>query len=189
MTRELLTAFLFIFLAEMGDKTQLLAMALAAKYRTGPVMAGILAATLLNHALAIVVARGVAAWIPAGPLHFAAAVSFILFGLWILKPDTLENKTETSIRLNPFWTTAILFFFAEMGDKTQLATAGLALQSPHGYLILIGTTAGMLAADGLGILLGVFLKRRIPEQKIRIAAAAIFILFGLAGLVQLFTQS
>ncbi|OGW72438.1 MAG: hypothetical protein A2Y02_01305 [Omnitrophica bacterium GWA2_52_12] len=186
MSHDLLIAFLFIFLAEMGDKTQLLAMALAAKYRTGPVMAGILAATLLNHALAIVVARGVAAWIPAGPLHFTVAVSFILFGLWILKPDTLEGEAESRVKFNPFWTTAVLFFFAEMGDKTQLATAGLALQSPRGFIILFGTTAGMLAADGLGILLGVFLKRRIPEQKIRIAAATLFILFGLAGLVQIF---
>ena len=186
MTHELLTAFLFIFLAEMGDKTQLLAMALAAKYRPGPVMAGIFTATVLNHALAIVVSRSVAGWIPEGPLHLIVALSFIGFGIWILKPDTLEEETETKIKFNPFWTTTVAFFFAEMGDKTQLATAGLALQSSHGYLILIGTTAGMLAADGLGILLGVYLKHRIPEQKIRMAAAMIFILFGLAGLVHAF---
>lgn len=172
-----------VALAEMGDKTQLLAMAFACKYSAVKVMVGVFIATVLNHAAAValgtLVARNEAlnVWIQA-----IAAVSFIFFGLWTIRGDRLEGEENRKTRFGPVITVAIAFFIAELGDKTQLATIALAAQFPDfPAAVLLGTTTGMMIADGIGILVGVVLSRRIPERIIKLASAGVFILFGYAS--------
>lgn len=178
-----LTSLVFVVLAEMGDKTQLLAMAFSARYRWQTVLWGVLAATLLNHLLAVVVGSYLTGFIPLQYVQIAAAASFILFGLWTIRGDELCGE-EKACRYNPFWTVAIAFFLAEMGDKTQLATVALAAQFNQALPVWLGTTTGMMIADGLGIVVGCVMGQRIPERVVKWCAAMIFYLFGLFGLYQ-----
>jgi putative Ca2+/H+ antiporter (TMEM165/GDT1 family) len=176
-----IASFLFVVLAEMGDKTQLLAMAFACRYPAKTVLAGVLAATLLNHLLAVVVGSWLTNLVPMDAIQIAAAASFILFGLWTLRGDELEGE-DKKYKFSPFWTVAVAFFFAEMGDKTQLATVALAAKYQSIIPIWMGTTTGMMVADAFGIIVGVVLGKRIPERFVKWFAAVIFILFGIAGL-------
>ena len=171
-----------VALAEMGDKTQLLAMAFATKYKASRVMLGVFVATVLNHALAVAVGTfvsrvpGLSAWIQG-----LAALSFIGFGLWTLKGDKLDEGEvkKKRRRFGVVMTVAIAFFLAELGDKTQLATIALAARfsgTPAG--VLAGTTTGMLAADAFGIVVSVVLCRRIPERTIKLVSAGAFVFFG-----------
>ena len=176
-----IASFLFVVLAEMGDKTQLLAMAFATRFPARTVLAGVLVATLVNHLLAVVVGSWLTSVVPLDVVQVAASASFILFGLWTLRGDRLEGE-DKKYRFNPFWTVAVGFFFAEMGDKTQLATVALAAKYQSIILIWMGTTAAMLAADAFGIVVGVVLGKRIPERFVKWFAATLFILFGLIGL-------
>jgi Ca2+/H+ antiporter, TMEM165/GDT1 family len=177
------TSFLLVAASEMGDKTQLLAFSLAARYRRRPwtIMAGILTATILNHTLASSVGELVSEHVPARALALALAVTFIGFGLWTLRPDTLEEEKKED-RYGPFLTTAVLFFLAEMGDKTQLATVALAARYQSVLLVTVGTTCGMLASDGLAVFLGEKLAERVKLRWIRIAAASLFFAFGAVSL-------
>jgi putative Ca2+/H+ antiporter (TMEM165/GDT1 family) len=175
-----------VVLAEMGDKTQLLAMAFAARYKASRVLLGVLFATLLNHGLAVaagsLLARfdGIRTWI-----QLAAALSFVFFGLWTLRGDKLDGEDSRPSRFGPVLTVGFAFFLAEMGDKTQLATIAIAAQHPTQPLgVLLGTTAGMLIADGLGILVGIVLAKRIPERAVKLISAGAFILFGCIGSYQ-----
>jgi putative Ca2+/H+ antiporter (TMEM165/GDT1 family) len=183
----MVTAYLaslgFVVLAEMGDKTQLLAMAFASRYKWQTVMWGVFAATLVNHFLAVVAGNYLTRLIPLSYIQIAAAASFILFGLWTLRGDTLEGE-DKRFNYSPFWTVAVAFFFAEMGDKTQLATVALATQYQSIVAIWFGTTSGMLVADAIGIIVGIVLGKRIPERFIKWFAAIIFIAFGVIGLYQ-----
>ena len=175
-------SFLLVAISEMGDKTQLLAFSLASRYRRPwVVMAGILVATVLNHALAAGVGTWVSAHVPPRVMAGLLAATFIGFGLWTLKPDTLEEADGPS-GLGPFLTTTVLFFLAEMGDKTQLATVALAARYRSLLLVTIGTTLGMMAADGLAVFLGEKLADRVPMRLVRAVAAGTFILFGLLSL-------
>jgi Ca2+/H+ antiporter, TMEM165/GDT1 family len=176
-----IASFLFVVLAEMGDKTQLLAMAFACRYPAKTVLAGVLVATLLNHLLAVVVGSWLTNIVPLDTIQIAAAAAFILFGLWTLRGDRLEGE-DNKYKFSPFWTVAVAFFFAEMGDKTQLATVALAAKYQSILPIWMGTTTGMLVADAFGIIVGVVLGKRIPERFVKWFAAVIFILFGIAGL-------
>lgn len=177
------TAFIMVVLAEMGDKTQLLAMAFAAKYPWKKVMLGVLFATLLNHFVAIAAGIYLNTLVPQHIVEIVASVAFIIFGLWILKDDELGDEAEKS-RFSIFWTVAIAFFLAEMGDKTQLATVALSAQIGTNLLIiLIGTTVGMLVADGIGIALGAALHKYVPDRVIKKIASGIFILFGVLGIL------
>jgi putative Ca2+/H+ antiporter (TMEM165/GDT1 family) len=183
----MLTAYLaslgFVVLAEMGDKTQLLAMAFASRYKWQTVMWGVFAATLVNHLLAVVAGNYLTRLIPLSYIQITAAASFILFGLWTLRGDTLEGE-DKRFNYSPFWTVAVAFFFAEMGDKTQLATVALATQYQSILGIWFGTTSGMLVADAIGIIVGIVLGKRIPERFIKWFSAIIFIGFGVIGLYQ-----
>lgn len=183
----MVTAYLaslgFVVLAEMGDKTQLLAMAFASRYKWQTVMWGVFAATMVNHFLAVVAGNYLTRLIPLSYIEIAAAASFILFGLWTLRGDTLEGE-DKRFNYSPFWTVAVAFFFAEMGDKTQLATVALATQYQSIVAIWLGTTSGMLVADAIGIIVGIVLGKRIPERFIKWFAATIFIAFGVIGLYQ-----
>lgn len=174
-------AFGVVVLAEMGDKTQLLAMAFATKYKASKVMIGVFIATILNHAMAVAVGHFFTRFESIQLLiQGLAALAFIFFGLWTIKEDKLEGEENKKTKFGAIATVAIAFFLAEMGDKTQLATITLATRFPSSSVaILIGTTTGMLIADGFGIFVGHILKKKIPERKIKLIAAGIFIIFGL----------
>ncbi|WP_371366610.1 hypothetical protein SRRS_09010 [Sporomusa rhizae] len=178
-----LTSLVFVILAEMGDKTQLLAMAFATRYKWQTVMWGVFVATIFNHLFAVVVGSYLTHFIPMNYIQIAAAVSFIIFGLWTIRGDELDGEDKASKR-SPFWTVAIAFFIAEMGDKTQLATVALAAQFNTILPVWLGTTTGMMVADGIGIIIGIVLGKRIPERTVKWFAAIIFILFGLFGLYE-----
>ena len=184
------SAFFFalgaVILAEMGDKTQLLAMAFATKFEISKVMSGILIATVLNHALAVVIGSFITRIDAIEPaVQAIASASFIFFGLWTIRGDKLSGEENRKTRFGAVATVGMAFFAAEMGDKTQLATIALAAkfpQEPAG--ILAGATMGMMVADGLGILMGNILRKKMPDKKIKFLSAGVFILFGLIGIYE-----
>lgn len=182
-----MTAFLFslgfVVLAEMGDKTQLLAMAFAARYKASVVLWGVFAATACNHLLAVLAGNYLTDIVPMHTIQIAAAVSFILFGLWTIRGDELQGE-DRRFNFSPFWTVAIAFFFAEMGDKTQLATVTLAAKFQSVIPVLAGTTIAMLIADAIGIVIGITLGKKMPERAVKWGAALIFIFFGAYGLYE-----
>lgn len=191
---SLLIAYLFsaaaVVLAEMGDKTQLLAMAFATKYQASKVMVGVFLATIFNHALAVAVGNYVTRFDSAQVwIQGVASLSFIFFGLWTIRGDKLEGEENRVTKFGPVITVTVAFFFAEMGDKTQLATIALATKFPSSPIaILMGTTTGMLIADAIGIIVGIVLCKKIPERKIKLVSAGAFILFGLIGTWQVAAQ-
>lgn len=166
----------------MGDKTQLLAMAFAAKYRAYQVLSAVFIATLLNHALAVVAGRALTTIIPLDVIAFVAALSFVIFGLWTIRGDKLEGDGIKASKFGPVLTVAIAFFLAEIGDKTQLATISLAIEYSSMLNVLMGTTLGMVAADAIGIILGIVMRKHIPQKSIKWVSACIFVFFGLAGI-------
>ena len=180
-----------VTLAEMGDKTQLLAIAFSARYKPIKVMIGVFIATVLNHALAVVVGSLLAGYenpVMELLIQLLASLSFVFFGLWSIRGDRLEGEEKRKSRFGAIATVSIAFFIAELGDKTQLATIALAAKYPASpVFILMGTTAGMLVADGIGIFLGAALCRWVPERTIKLVSAAAFIVFGLIGSYQLLT--
>jgi putative Ca2+/H+ antiporter (TMEM165/GDT1 family) len=178
-----LASLVFVVLAEMGDKTQLLAMAFASRYRWQTVMWGVFVATLLNHLLAVFAGNWLTHLIPMYYIQIAASLSFIFFGLWTIRGDSLDNE-DKRFNFSPFWTVAIAFFFAEMGDKTQLATVALAAKYMSIIPVWLGTTTGMIIADAIGIIIGIVLGKKIPERFVKWFAALIFIAFGIIGLYQ-----
>ncbi|AKT40327.1 TMEM165/GDT1 family protein [Chondromyces crocatus] len=179
----LLQSFALVAVSEMGDKTQLLALVLALRYkRPWTIMAGILVATILNHGLASWVGGAVSARVPADVLRYALAAIFGAFAIWILIPDKDEDGPQND-RFGPFLTTLVAFFLAEMGDKTQLATVALGARFQAPVLVTIGTTLGMLFADGLAVVFGERLTQRIPMKWVRIFAACLFALFGIGVLL------
>lgn len=172
-------SFLLVFVSEMGDKTQLLALILAARFRKPwPIMAGIFVATILNHALASYLGSFVTYYISKEILKWILALTFIGFGLWILVPDK-DEEFKDKHKWGPFLTTTVAFFFAEMGDKTQLATVALGAKFAAPLLVTAGTTLGMLGADGLAVFFGDKLTKRISMRWIHRAASALFIFFGI----------
>ena len=181
-----LTSAALVAAAEIGDKTQLLSFVLAARLRRPyPIIAGIFTATLFNHTLAGSVGVWLAKVIPHSLLNWIVALSFIAFGLWTLHPDSLE-KDPRVYKAGVFVTTFIAFFFAEMGDKTQLATVALAARFDALAEVVLGTTLGMLIADVPAVFLGEALAKRIPMQPIRYIAAILFIALGIATLFHAF---
>ncbi|WP_257457355.1 TMEM165/GDT1 family protein [Archangium lipolyticum] len=176
-------SFVLVAASEMGDKTQLLAFSLASRFRKPwVVMAGILVATLANHALAASVGSWVSAHVPPRVMAGILAALFIGFGLWTLKPDTLD-ETASPARFGPFITTVILFFLAEMGDKTQFATVAVAARYQSVFWVTVGTTLGMMASNGLAVFLGEKLAGKVQAKWIRWSAASLFFLFGIVSLV------
>ena len=175
------SSFTLVAASEMGDKTQLLAFSLASRFRRPwTVMAGILLATLANHALASSVGAWISAYIPGRVMAAILAATFIGFGLWTLRPDTLDEDDKPS-RFGPLLTTVVLFFLAEMGDKTQFATIALGARFHSALTVTLGTTLGMLATDGLAVFLGDRLAAKVQGRWLRVVAACLFFLFGLAS--------
>ncbi|WP_168191062.1 TMEM165/GDT1 family protein [Pseudomonas sp. PIC25] len=167
---------LIVALAEIGDKTQLLALLLAARFRRPwPIIWGIVVATLANHFAAGAVGAWVASFFSAAILSAILAGCFAAVAIWTLIPDKLDDDEDSSLkRYGPFLTTLIAFFLAEMGDKTQVATVMLAAQYPHFILVVLGTTLGMLIANVPVVLAGNFAAERLPLTLIRRLAAAAF---------------
>jgi len=178
-----IASLIFVVLAEMGDKTQLLAMAFACKFRWQTVMWGVFVATAANHLMAAAAGSYLAAIVPLVYIKIAAAVSFIIFGLWTIRGDTLEGE-DKKYNFSPFWTVTIAFFMAEMGDKTQLATIALAVEYNTVMPVWMGTTLGMIISNGFGIIVGSVMGKHIPERAIKWASALIFIAFGGYGLYE-----
>jgi putative Ca2+/H+ antiporter (TMEM165/GDT1 family) len=169
-----------VALGEIGDKTQLLALMLAARFRKPvPIIAGILVATLANHALAAFLGNLVRAWLAPGVLRWVVALSFFAVAVWALKPDTLDGgESPPASRWGVFGVTAVAFFLAEIGDKTQIATMVLAARFDALAAVILGTTTGMLIADVPVVLIGKAAATKIPFKAVRIVAALLFAALG-----------
>lgn len=172
-----INSFLLVVVGEMGDKTQLLAMGMASKYKASQVMIGVLIATLLNHALAVLVGSYLSSIIPMGVISIVAGVSFLVFGLWTIRGDVDDSKTKVS-RFGPILTVGIAFFLAEMGDKTQLMTVTLGAEYQQPVFILMGTTLGMVVADGIGVFFGAWICKYLSQKYIKWMAGLVFLFFG-----------
>lgn len=209
MLAALIASTVLVALAELGDKTQLLALVLAARYNPYKVLLGITIATLLVHLLSTAAGALIGHLIPAGLLAWVTGVLFIGFGIWTLRGDRLDDEDARSeSRYGPVLTSGIAFFLAELGDKTQIMTMSIAADpgaalrslgsfahspalehaagvSPQ-YLVLLGvwmgSTLGMVLADGIAIVVGAVLGRQLPERLITRIAGVAFILFGLAAI-------
>jgi putative Ca2+/H+ antiporter (TMEM165/GDT1 family) len=172
-----------VALAEMGDKTQLLAILLAVRFRAPfTVLAGIVLATLANHALAAWAGVALSAWLASPWFAVAVALGFLAMAAWTLVPDTLDEGAITLPRGGAFVATTIAFFVVEIGDKTQIATIALAARYQSLWAVTAGTTLGMVLANAPAIWLGEALLRRVPMALLRRLAAAVFAVLGLAGL-------
>lgn len=180
-----LASLAVVFLAEMGDKTQLLVLAFAARYPWRTVFLGMTAGILAVHSLAVLLGSLAGDVVPRDLLQGMASLLFLAFGVWTLRGGQEEEGVAASSR-SPFWTVASVFFLGEMGDKTQLAAFTMAANFDSSLSVLSGAVIGMLAADSLGVLCGVLLHRRLPERRLQLISGGIFILFGLIGLLELF---
>ena len=179
-------SFGVVFVAELGDKSQLMALTFATRYRTLPVLVGITLATSVVHAVSVAIGYGLGAALPTGWIALAAAGAFLGFGAWTLRGDTLTGderiKAERSTG-SAVVAASVAFFLAELGDKTMLATITLATQ--YGWFgTWLGSTLGMVAADALAILVGRLLGRHLPEKLIKYGAAALFAIFGVWLIVE-----
>ena len=174
-----------VALAEIGDKTQLLAFILAARFRKPlPIIAGILCATLVNHGLAGALGGWITSVLSPEVLRWVLGLSFIGMAIWTLIPDRIEDEeTKVAARLGVFGATLVTFFLAEMGDKTQIATIAMAAHYATPVLVVIGTTLGMLIADVPAVFVGDRLANKIPMKLVHGIAAAIFAVLGVATLL------
>jgi Ca2+/H+ antiporter, TMEM165/GDT1 family len=175
-----LLSFGVIFLAELGDKSQLMAMAFAARYRALTVLAAVTIATLLVHAGSVVLGNVFAFALPRDLISIGAGIAFLVFAAWTLRGDTLGEEDEGRAKRGGRWalvTIGTAFFLAELGDKTMLATITLATTN-EAIGTWLGSTLGMVVADALAIAVGAFLGTRLPERAIKLFAATAFVLFG-----------
>jgi putative Ca2+/H+ antiporter (TMEM165/GDT1 family) len=189
MLDSLLVPTAIVALAEIGDKTQLLALILAARFRKPwPIIAGIVAATLANHAAAV--GAWVGSFFSDAVLHWILAASFAATALWTLVPDKMDDdEASTARKFGPFLTTLIAFFLAEIGDKTQIATVMLAAQYPELWLVIIGTTVGMLIANVPVVLAGNFAAEKLPLTLIRRLAASAFMILAIVAVYKAMQSS
>ena len=181
-----LVSFGLIFLAELGDKSQLMALAFSARYRAGPILVGISLATAVVHAISVGIGAALGVALPVRAINFVSALSFFGFAAWTLRGDQLDDddvgRVDRSTR-SVVIAASIAFFLAELGDKTMLATITLATKEGL-FGTWAGSTAGMVAADALAIGVGHQLGSRLPERAVKIGAAVTFVLFGLVLLAE-----
>lgn len=174
-----------VAVAEIGDRTQLLSLMLAARFRRPwPILAGVLCATLANHAVAAFVGRRIGHALTPRILDAAVGLSMIAMALWTLKPDTLDGASAGGKRRGAFLATLITFFIAEIGDKTQIATVALAAAYPNLLAVVAGTTTGMLLANAPVVFFGKAFSARLPLTPIRYLASAIFLALGIFFLLR-----
>ena len=180
MLTATLVSFAVIFVAELGDKSQLMALTFATRYKAVPVLIGITVATALVHAVSVLVGAALGATIPTRPITLIAGLAFVAFGIWTLRGDQLTEEDERRAARparHVVLTVGFVFFLAELGDKTMLATITLATREGL-FGTWLGSTIGMVVADALAIGIGRLLGTRLPERTIRIAAAVSFFAFG-----------
>lgn len=181
-----LISFGIIFVAELGDKSQLMAMTFAARYKALTILLAITAATAVVHLVSVVVGGALGVALPTNAISVLGGLAFIGFGLWTLRGDELDDDEEARAAKSSrsvFWTVAVAFFLAELGDKTMLATITLA--TDHGLVgTWLGSTLGMVAADALAIVVGQQLGARLPERAVKIGAAILFFVFGVLLVVE-----
>jgi len=172
-----------VALAEIGDKTQLLALLIAARYKKPvPIILGILVATVLNHAGAAALGSWITALLGPDTLRWILGASFIAMALWMLVPDKLDDDTRLSERFGVFGATLIAFFLAEMGDKTQVATVALAARYHETVMVVLGTTLGMMIANVPAVLLGEVAANKLPKDVVHRFAAGLFAVLGVVTL-------
>jgi putative Ca2+/H+ antiporter (TMEM165/GDT1 family) len=183
----ILVSFAVIFVAEMGDKSQLMALTFATRYRALPILVGITIATAAVHAVSVLLGAVLAVSLPTDVINVAAGLAFLGFAAWTLRGDTLsedeEAKVERQSNRSAVAAASGAFFLAELGDKTMLATITLA-STDNPWWVWIGSTLGMVAADALAIVIGRLLGKRLPERAITIFASVMFVVFGVALLLE-----
>ncbi|NLD47583.1 MAG: TMEM165/GDT1 family protein [Clostridiaceae bacterium] len=184
MIQEILEAFMLIFIAEMGDKTQILAMAFATRFPVRKVLFGIGIGAFLNHGLAVLLGSYLSQLLPISTIQMVAGAAFVGFAIWTLKSEQEEDEDEPKIQFGPVATVALAFFLGELGDKTQLTAITLAADSSYPFMVLVGTVTGMIVTGALGIFVGKKLGDKIPELGIKLMAASIFMFFGIQKLSQ-----
>lgn len=176
---SIINSFLLVAVSEIGDKTQLLSFVLASRFKKPwPIIWGILIATILNHGLASYLGVASFNFIPLQYHKWILSLTFLVFGFWILIPDK-EEEVQNKGKFGPFLTSLILFFIAEMGDKTQLATIALGAQYQSTWAVTVGTTLGMMAANVPAVFLGDKILKKVPLNRIRQIAFVLFLLFAL----------
>ncbi len=178
----LLTSTALVALAEMGDKTQLLAMLLATRFKKPmPIIGGIFVATIVNHFLAALVGHEAAGLLQSGWFRYAVAISFIVMAAWTLIPDKFDENEplKAPSKAGVFVTTLIAFFLVEMGDKTQVATIALGARFQNVYAVTAGTTLGMMIANVPAVLFGGALAKKVPMKALQVGAALLFLGLGL----------
>lgn len=182
-------AFLMVFFAEFGDKSQLLAMFLAGRFSARVVLGGVVLATLLNNGLAVYAGYYLRAFLNLEILQLIASAAFLWFGIWKLcEKSEKENggklcEKGSRVIVSPLFTATLVLFLAEMGDKTQLATVSYVIKYNAPFLTLLGAVAGMVLADGMGILAGTYFSRWLPPKAIGLLSAFLFIALGLVGVL------
>lgn len=180
MLGEFIRAFFIIFIAEMGDKTQILAMAFATKFPVRKVMLGIFLGSLFNHGIAIALGSYLTKLVPMEYIHIVAGLAFIFFSLWSIKPEGEDDDEENiKISFNPVFTVALAFFIGELGDKTQLTAITLSVDSISPAITLLGTVTGMVVTGGIGVFIGKKVGDKVPEFIIKLLASIVFMGFGL----------
>jgi Ca2+/H+ antiporter, TMEM165/GDT1 family len=181
-----LVSFGVIFVAELGDKSQLMAMTFATRYKVWHVLVGITAATTIVHLGSVAIGAGLGEALPTGWINLVAAVAFFGFAAWTLRGDSLSEEEEQKAKRatgSAIVAVGVAFFLAELGDKTMLATVTLATQ--YDWVgVWIGSTIGMVAADALAIVVGKMLSQRLPEHVVKIGAAILFALFGIVLMIE-----
>ena len=183
----ILVSFAVIFVAEMGDKSQLIALTFATRYRAVPIIIGIAIATAAVHAVSVLLGAVLAVSLPTDVINIAAGLAFLGFAAWTFRGDTLsadeEAKADRESNRSAIAAASGAFFLAELGDKTMLATITLA-STDNPWWVWIGSTIGMVAADAFAIVVGRLLGKRLPERAITVFAGVMFVLFGVALMLE-----
>ncbi len=176
----------WVFVAELGDKTQLVALCFATRFRTRTVMAGVFGATLVVHIGSVLLGGVADKLLPDQWISFAAGLAFIGFGMWTIRGDDLDDDScRNKQGRSPFWIVATTFFLAELGDKTMLTTVAQAAVYPkYAIAVWIGSSLGMVVSDGFAIIMGRILGHRLPERAVKVGAAVLFFIFGIYSLVE-----
>lgn len=183
MINEYIGALFLIFVAEMGDKTQILAMMFATKYKTSKVLLGIFIGSFLNHGLAVLFGSLLGGMINPNILQVIAGVAFIGFAFWTLLAGDDDSDEEVNMSRGAIVTVALAFFVGELGDKTQLTAITLSVDSMYPFIVLLGTVSGMIVTSSLGIVVGSKVGDKIPELMIKLLSSGVFLIFGVLKLV------
>ncbi len=175
----LLTSTAVVALAEIGDKTMLLAIVLATRFRKPlPIILGILVATLANHGIAAFLGQSIASILEGEWFRYAVGISFVAMALWTLVPDKFEDEEQKASRFGAFLTTTVAFFIVEIGDKTQIATIALGAQFQNVLMVTVGTTLGMMLANVPAVYFGNRIVEIVPLRLVRMIAALLFLAIG-----------